>query len=112
MVKILITPRNCTHRLCTHRLCTHRHHLTTLAQMPNELSTQQRSAFGRQLRTLRKAAALTQEGLAEASGVHVSYLAQVERGLRNVSLDQINKLARGLKCSPAQFFEEDPPSGP
>ena len=74
--------------------------------MPNELSTQQRSAFGSQVRALRRAATLTQEGLAEASRLHVSYVAQVERGLRNISLDQIHKLARGLQCSPCKFFEE------
>lgn len=76
--------------------------------MLNELSTQQRSAFGHQVRALRHTAMLTQEGLAEASGLHVSYVAQVERGLRNISLDQIYKLARGLKCPVARFFEDTP----
>jgi len=40
---------------------------------------------------------LTQEAVAEKAGLHSSYIHQVEAGVRNVSLENLAKLARGLK---------------
>lgn len=66
----------------------------------------QRREFGLRLKALRYEQGLTQEGLAEASGLHRTYVGQVEGGGRNVSLDAIHSLAIGLDVSPAQFFED------
>ena len=112
VINILVTTGNCTHSLRTDDLCTYRHILKTLEPVSNELARQQQSTFGHRVRALRRAAGLTQETLSEASGLHVSYVAQVERGLRNLSLDAIHKLARGLQCSPCRFFEDAVPSSP
>ena len=43
-------------------------------------------AFGRAVRTLRTARGISQERLAEEVGVHRTYIGDVERGLRNVGL--------------------------
>lgn len=53
-------------------------------------------ALGARLRVLREAAEMSQEGLAEASGLHWTYLSQVERGLRNPTYKSLLKLAKGL----------------
>ncbi len=77
--------------------------------MPTRPVPSERRAFGQAVRRLRSAAGMTQEDLAERSGLHRTYIVGVETGERNLSLDAIHKLARGLRCSPAAFFS-DPPS--
>lgn len=63
------------------------------------------SAVGARIRELRTASGLTQEGLAEASGLHVSYVAQVERGERNPSLKSLLAIADGLGVRLAGLFQ-------
>ena len=64
-----------------------------------------RALLGRRVRELRTAAGLTQEKLAFRANLDRSYLGQVERGEINVSIDNIGKIARGLRVSPAALFE-------
>ncbi len=64
-------------------------------------------AFGERLRARRAAAALTQAALAERAGLDVSYVSQMERGLRDPSLSSIEALAGALGLSLAEFFEDD-----
>jgi transcriptional regulator with XRE-family HTH domain len=52
--------------------------------------------FGRNLRRLRMSTGMSQEGLAHISGLHRTYISSVERGKRNISLTNINKLADSL----------------
>jgi transcriptional regulator with XRE-family HTH domain len=42
---------------------------------------------------------LSQENLAERADLHRTYIADIERGVRNVSLKNIDKLARALGVS-------------
>ncbi len=53
-------------------------------------------AFGRAVRTLRTARGISQERLAEEVGVHRTYVGDVERGLRNVGLLNVDRIARAL----------------
>lgn len=62
-------------------------------------------AFGRQVRHLREERGLSQERLAELAGIHRTYMSDIERGERNIGLDNILALARALGVSAAQFFE-------
>ena len=48
------------------------------------------------LRTARKALAVSQEALAEMAGLHRTYVGAIERGERNVSIDNIERLANAL----------------
>lgn len=65
-----------------------------------------RRAFGRRVRALRLAAGLSQERLAQEAGLHRTYVSSLERGLRNVGLDNILRLAAALGVSPAALFDD------
>jgi transcriptional regulator with XRE-family HTH domain len=53
-------------------------------------------AFGTAVRGLRIARNLTQEELADRAGMHVTYVSGIERGVRNASLVNLDRLAGGL----------------
>jgi transcriptional regulator with XRE-family HTH domain len=59
--------------------------------------------LGERLRAYRQAQGLSQEALADRSGVHWTFLGQVERGQRNLSLHNLLKLAAGLEVDPAEL---------
>ncbi len=69
-----------------------------------------REGFGARVRQLRQAQQLSQEQVAERSGLHRNYIGGIERGERNVSLDSIIKLAHGLGVHPADLFGPQPTS--
>jgi transcriptional regulator with XRE-family HTH domain len=61
--------------------------------------------FGYAVKVRREELELTQEDLAEAAGIHRTYLSDVERGSRNVSLVNIERLAGALKLSLSELFQ-------
>ncbi len=63
-----------------------------------------REKFGQQIRMLRKKQGITQEKLAELTGIDYSYLNMIEAGKKNPSLKRIAKLARVLKVSLPELF--------
>lgn len=67
-----------------------------------------RQRFGSRIKQLRLACGLTQEGLAQRAGLHPTYVGGIERGERNVGLDNILKVARALREHPSQLFSEFP----
>ena len=54
--------------------------------------------FGTNVRDWRQKLKLSQERLAEITGLHRTYIGGIERGERNITLLNIIKLAKGLKC--------------
>jgi len=65
-----------------------------------------KSRFGTAVRTQRKRLGISQEELAGRAGLHRTYVADIERGARNLSLANIEKLAKALGTSiPALFTE-------
>ena len=59
--------------------------------------------LGERIRAHREALGLSQEALAYESGVHWTFLGQVERGQRNLNLHNLLKLAAGLDVDPAEL---------
>lgn len=68
--------------------------------------TADRTLLGKKIRQLRLANGWTQEDLATKAGLHSTYIGGVERGERNVGLDNILKLARALQEHPSALFKE------
>jgi transcriptional regulator with XRE-family HTH domain len=52
--------------------------------------------FGERLREVRQRAGVSQEKLADLAGLHRTYVSSVERGKRNISLQNIERLAIAL----------------
>ena len=67
-----------------------------------------RLRFGLNLRALRKARGLSQEGLAELSGLHYTYIGGIERGERNVSIDNIGRLADAFGLDARELLQPGP----
>lgn len=61
--------------------------------------------LGKKIREERIAMGLSQEDLASAAGLHRTYIGSVERGERNVSLQNIVAIARALSISPSTLLE-------
>jgi transcriptional regulator with XRE-family HTH domain len=63
-----------------------------------------RIIFGKQLRKLREERGWTQEELADKAGMHFTYIGQIERGVRNPSLVNLEKIAKALRISAGQLL--------
>lgn len=62
-------------------------------------------AFGDRVRGARTEAALSQEQLAELSGLHRTYVGHIERGAVTPTLDTIVRLAQAMDLDPAELVE-------
>jgi transcriptional regulator with XRE-family HTH domain len=58
------------------------------------------------VRRLRKAEGMSQEAFADACGLHRTYVGAIERAERNVSLDNIYRLAFSLRVQAWQLLQE------
>jgi transcriptional regulator with XRE-family HTH domain len=65
-----------------------------------------RTKFGRRLRQLRREKDLTQEQLAEAAGISVDFLSNMERGINAPSFETLEKLVEILQVPVKSFFED------
>lgn len=64
--------------------------------------------FGAVIRTLREERGYSQEKLAERAGLHRNYVGGVERGERNIALENIVKLAKALAVRTRDLFDSLP----
>ena len=62
--------------------------------------------LGRAVNALRTSAGLTQEELSNRTGVHATYVSDVERGARNPSWATLVKLVRGMDTTMAELGDE------
>jgi transcriptional regulator with XRE-family HTH domain len=61
--------------------------------------------FGERVREARKMLNISQEELGFRTGLDRTYISGIERGVRNPSLKNINKLAKSLKVSVSSLFK-------
>lgn len=59
---------------------------------------------GARIRDLRKERGLSQETLGEKGGFHFSYIGQIERGEKNIALQNLTKIAAALEVPISQLF--------
>jgi two-component system, response regulator len=67
--------------------------------------------FGVSVKAWRRRLGISQEELGDRAGLHRTYVCDIERGARNVSLESIDKLAAALQISVAKLFSYEPSSG-
>ena len=71
--------------------------------LPSEL----RAIVAANVRRHRTRLALSQEALAAEAGLHRTYIGAIERAERNLSLDNIDRLARALRVPAASLLEAE-----
>jgi transcriptional regulator with XRE-family HTH domain len=69
------------------------------------LTTKIRRLFGQRIKKIRKEKGISQEELAFSCGLHRTYISDVERGTRNVSIDNIYKISRALDIPLKYLFD-------
>ena len=62
--------------------------------------------FGRAVRTVRRDRGISQERLADICGLHRTYVSDIELGKRNISLENIEKIAAAFSMSITELFAE------
>lgn len=72
----------------------------------NMKRTKARIDFGKKVRQRRHDLGYSQEKLAELADLHYNYVGSLERGERNIALENILALAKALKCSPKDLMPE------
>ena len=65
-----------------------------------------RDAYGKAARTIRLDKKISQEELADLCGLHRTYISDIELGKRNVSLENIDKIAHALQMKKSELFVE------
>lgn len=78
--------------------------MNTQALEPYQLKVRQTLACN--LRALRGEREWSQEDLALEAGLHRTFVAHVERGTRNISIDNVSKLAHALEVSVSELLQD------
>jgi len=66
-----------------------------------------RSILSNNIKRLRKSKNISQEKLAELTGLHRTYIGGVERKERNISIDNIYKISKALNVPVYKLFKDD-----
>lgn len=73
--------------------------------MPKKQEDHRCIQLGQNIKKLREKNAWTQEKLAEKANIHISYVGQIERGIRYPSLKIIFKIADALEVRMSELFK-------
>ena len=65
-----------------------------------------RVAYGKAVRAIRQEKKISQEELGDLCGLHRTYISDIELGKRNVSLENIDKIAHALQVKKSELFIE------
>lgn len=72
------------------------------------MSSNARRIFAQRLRQIRQIRGLSQEELADMAGLHRTYVGSVERSERNVSIDNMERLAKALEVDITELLRKEP----
>ena len=73
----------------------------------NKATNKARNIFALKLKEFRVKKNLSQEELADMSGLHRTYVGSVERGERNISIDNMERLASALNIQIKDLLSDD-----
>lgn len=73
----------------------------------NNTIPESRKIFARNLKEMRVKQRLSQEKLADIAGLHRTYVGSVERGERNISIDNMERLASALNITIQNLLNAD-----
>lgn len=62
--------------------------------------------FGDKVRLIRKDLGLSQEELADKAGLHRTYIGMIERGEKNITLTNIEKISKALSIDIADLLKK------
>ena len=65
-----------------------------------------RVAYGKAVSAIRQDKKISQEELGDLCGLHRTYISDIELGKRNVSLENIDKIAHALQVKKSELFVE------
>jgi transcriptional regulator with XRE-family HTH domain len=71
------------------------------------VSSNARKVFAKRLRQIRQIRGLSQEQLADLVDLHRTYVGSVERGERNVSIDNMERFAQALEIDLTELLIEE-----
>ena len=75
--------------------------------LANNTTLKNRKIFARNLKGIRVKQGLSQEELADIAGLHRTYVGSVERGERNISIDNMERLASALQMDIQDLLNND-----
>ena len=75
--------------------------------LANNTIPESRKIFARNLKEARVKQGLSQEELADIAGLHRTYVGSVERGERNISIDNMERLASALNITIQDLLNAD-----
>jgi transcriptional regulator with XRE-family HTH domain len=79
-----------------------------IMSISKSVSSDARRVFAKRLRQLRQIRGLSQESLADLAGLHRTYVGSIERCERNVSIDNMERLARALEVDIIELLRNEP----
>jgi transcriptional regulator with XRE-family HTH domain len=78
-----------------------------IMSISKSVSSDARRIFAKRLRQIRQLRGLSQEALADLAGLHRTYVGSVERSERNVSIDNMARLAKALEVNIAELLKDE-----
>ncbi len=79
-----------------------------MVSISKPVSSNARRIFAKRLRQIRQIRGLSQEALADLAGLHRTYVGSVERNERNISIDNMERLAQALEVDIAELLRNEP----
>ncbi len=76
-----------------------------IISMIKEMKTMLQKIFAQNIKKYRAINGYSQEDLAHISGLHRTYISGIEMGKRNVSIKNIEKIAKAFNVSPSKLLE-------